>query len=81
VEEAQARFRDELSRRDQLRAQEIQRLQAAVQERARREKALEMELARVKGSRNLAQPAAQVAPPAGEPPAVAAGVPGRGDGE
>jgi ParB family chromosome partitioning protein len=51
VEEAQARFRDELGRRDQLRAQEVQRLQIALQERARREKALEMELARIQGGR------------------------------
>jgi ParB family chromosome partitioning protein len=65
VEEAQARFRDELARRDQLRAQETQRLQVALQERARREKALELELQRVKGGRNVVQPAA-------EPEAVAA---------
>ncbi|HEX9049707.1 MAG TPA: hypothetical protein VF841_04160, partial [Anaeromyxobacter sp.] len=78
VEEAQARFREELQRRDQLRAQEVGRLQAAVQERAKREKALEMELARARGARNVAQPAA--GGPGEEKPAVAAAVPGqRGD--
>ena len=48
VEETQARFREELARRDQLRAQEVQRLQAALQERARRERSLELELARLR---------------------------------
>jgi ParB family chromosome partitioning protein len=68
VEEAQARFRDELGRRDQLRAEEIQRLQAALQDRARREKALELELQRAKGGRNVVQQ------PAGAAPAPAATV-------
>jgi ParB family chromosome partitioning protein len=86
VEEAQARFRDELSRRDQLRAQEVQRLQAGIQERAKREKALEMELARLRGggTRNVAQPAPAAAPAqaaAPEEKGVVEAVPGRGERE
>ena len=69
VEEAQARFRDELTRRDQLRADEIDRLQTALQERARREKTLELELQRAKGGRNVVQPQ-PATPPAATSPAV-----------
>jgi ParB family transcriptional regulator, chromosome partitioning protein len=73
VEEAQARFREELTRRDALRAQELARLQAALQERARREKALEMELARHRGpARNLAGPVAPATPAADAPARVSA---------
>ena len=50
------RFRDELARRDSLRHQELQRLQTVLQERARREKALEMELARLKRPGPVAGP-------------------------
>jgi ParB family chromosome partitioning protein len=70
VEEAQSRFRDELGRRDQMRTQEVQRLQTALQERARREKALEMELARVRCGGRAAtaqESSAGEAAPAGSP--------------
>ncbi|GAO04260.1 adventurous-gliding motility protein Z [Anaeromyxobacter sp. PSR-1] len=70
VEEAQARFREELQRRDQARAQELARLQAALQERARREKALELEVARLRGGRNVATPAASGVAPAEAAPAA-----------
>jgi ParB family chromosome partitioning protein len=83
-EEAQARFRDELGRRDQLRAQEVQRLQAGLQERARREKALETELARARGgARSAAQaPAPQDAPEApDEEKTIVEALPGREGGK
>jgi ParB family chromosome partitioning protein len=70
VEEAQGRFRDELARRDQLRAQETQRLQVALQERARHEKSLELELQRAKGGRNVVQGAAPAEPAPEKQPAV-----------
>ncbi|HEY6003032.1 MAG TPA: hypothetical protein VIV57_09155, partial [Anaeromyxobacter sp.] len=82
VEEAQARFRDELARRDQLRAQEVQRLQSGIQERAKREKALELEVARLRSSaRSAAPPAAAPSSPASEEKPVAEAVPGRGEPE
>jgi ParB family chromosome partitioning protein len=82
VEEAQARFRDELARRDQLRAQEVVRLQAALQQGAKREKALEMEVQRVRGPRNLVPSAPSVQPPAPpEEKATAESIPGPGKQE
>ena len=46
--EAQARFQEELQRRDQMRVQEAQRLQAALQERSRQLRVVELELQRIR---------------------------------
>lgn len=50
VEEAEGRFREELTRREELRTAELERLSSALKERARREKALELELERLRGA-------------------------------
>ena len=48
--EAQARFQEELQQRDTMRAQEAQRLQAALQERSRQVRVLELEVQRTRTS-------------------------------
>ena len=59
LSEAQARFQEELSRRDEMRAQESQRLQAALQERSRQLRVTELENQRLKAG-NVARAAPAV---------------------
>ncbi len=59
LSEAQARFQEELARRDEMRAQEAQRLQAALQERSRQLRVAELEIQRLKAGN-----VARVVPPA-----------------
>ncbi|HEX8907573.1 MAG TPA: hypothetical protein VF805_00135, partial [Anaeromyxobacteraceae bacterium] len=59
--EAQARFQEELSRRDEMRGQEAQRLQAAVQERSRQLRVAELEIQRLRAG-NVARGAPSPTP-------------------
>ncbi|MBS1152793.1 MAG: aglZ, partial [Myxococcaceae bacterium] len=68
MEELGAKQKAELDRREQVKAQEVQRLQAAVQEKSKALKVVELELARYKN-----KPAAGAARPAAAKPAESKG--------
>ena len=64
MEELNAKQKAEIERREQVKAQEVQRLQAAVQEKSKALKVVELELARYKNK-----------PPGARPPPLAPGEP------